>query len=121
MGIWLRLVITRRRTPRAIKRFENKMRFLVSGGLRDDQLMRLIGIGALVEVGEIAVETVDGLPNCFTDWKENWTKGRTPMANVKRDLGDWGRLEFEKWFHEISKEHWERYLTLLSGGARRVR
>ena len=116
LGVWTRLVLERRQTPRSLKRYENRMRFLVSGGgVQDAEMMFVVGLGALVEVEELSVTGGDGRVTSLHSELNKLKRRTSGVEEIKRDLGPWGICCFESWLSELNETHWRRYVSLHFG------
>ena len=116
LGVWTRLVLERRRTPRSLKRYENRMRFLVSSGIvGGTEVMFIVGLGALIEVGELSLKGRNGKVSTLRSELRNLKRRRNGVDGIKRDLGPWGICCFESWLRELNEEQWSKYVSLHYG------
>ena len=105
---WSYLVLQRRKTIRAVKKFENQARFLgASEDVTDEWLPSLVGICALAEEESIT-ESIE-------EWIEQLQKDNRRLNAIENDLGSGGQVVLKSWMGKTKDEHWNTYRALLGG------
>jgi hypothetical protein len=127
---WAPLVLARRGSPRAIKRFANRMRYLVAdleGAELAQRIGPLMALGALDEVGEIGPGmAAEGAPRGFEAFRA-WADGEfrkletdadwpEPKNSIFQDAITPDKIEtYKNKIFSMNIEDWQNYWSLSQG------
>ena len=115
--VWERVIRARSGSVRSQKRFANRMRLVLADRKLEGMVRQIMGIGTLVEVGEISgLEEQWGAAE-FSKWKEDeWTKLDNGRIRVEQELGESGEELIEEWIECTWGVHWEIYRDVVKRG-----